>query len=377
MRAETIETLDGVKSIEDVWRSLAEARGNPFVSPEWFRSSIAHLADSAAPKVVAVYREDGSLMGVMPFVLDASRRPAAIRFAGATFGDRLHPAAAEADEVEVASAAVEALAGELRQRILLLEKVDAEAEWWQAMQRSAPARLARIEQQPSELPFVHLEGLDWDGYLAKRSSNFRQQVRRRERALHRDHRVEVRTATESSLEADLDRLFELHEARWDSRDGSSSLQAPAARRFLKDFAGAAFGRGWLRLRLLEVDGTAVAGFFGWRLGPSFAFYQSGFDPAWADKSVGVVLMAATIRSAIEEGASEFDMLLGTEAYKRRFTDDSRPVQTVILVGAKRPLRLVLATEARARRLGKGLASRPAMGKIARGLARLLPTSRRS
>ncbi|MEK6251714.1 MAG: GNAT family N-acetyltransferase [Actinomycetota bacterium] len=53
-------------------------------------------------------------------------------------------------------------------------------------------------------------------------------------------------------------------------------------------------RGWLRLRLLEVDGVAVAGFLGWRLGDSYAFYQSGFDPSWPDKSVGVVMMATTV-----------------------------------------------------------------------------------
>lgn len=375
MRAELITKVDGIAPIEDEWRALAEARGNPFVSPEWFRCALARLPDSADPLAVAVHRDDGSLLGVMPLVRDSSRRPAAIRFAGATFGDRFHPAAAEEDEAEVATASLAALAPEWGGAILLFEKVDAGAQWWQAMQDAAPSPLARIEQQASELPYVKLEGLDWDGYLAQRSSNFRQQVRRRERALKRDHQVEVRTATQASLDADLARLFELHDARWDSREGDSSLRASVAKPFLGEFARAALGRGWLRLRLLEVDGVAIAGFFGWRVGRSFAFYQSGFDPSWADKSVGVVMMATTIRSAIEEGASEFDMLLGTESYKRRFTDSSRPVQTVVLVGAKRPLRALLAAEAGARRMGRKLADRPALGKAARGIARLLPTSR--
>jgi CelD/BcsL family acetyltransferase involved in cellulose biosynthesis len=88
-------------------------------------------------------------------------------------------------------------------------------------------------------------------------------------------------------------------------------------------------------------------------------------------------MALTVRSAIEEGAAEFDMLLGTEAYKRRFTDANRPAVTVALTPAMRPVRLLVAGEATARRLGRGLAQRRGSGPVARRLRSLLPTRRRS
>jgi CelD/BcsL family acetyltransferase involved in cellulose biosynthesis len=370
--AELISEPERLAGIEEEWRALAELRGNAFLTPEWFHCAREH---SGASPLVAAARRGGELAGVMPMLLDDSRRPRAIRFAGADLGDRFSPAAREGDEAAVAAAAMRSLADQGGKRIVLLEHVESERPWWREMQSAPRARYAAVPRSPSVEPYIDLRGLDWEGYLASRSRNFRSQVRRRERALEREHGFEVRQATEATLEADLDALFRLHTQRWDARDDSSSLEAEAPKLFLRSFSAAALARGWLRLRLLEVDGVAVAGFLGWRLGDRYAFYQSGFDPEWSDRSVGVVMMATTIRSAIEEGASEFDMLLGEEAYKARYTNSSRSVETVTLVRAASPVRFVLAGEAKARRVGRRLAQRPALGRIARSLRRLLPTSR--
>src|SRR5207253_1484014 len=59
----------------------------------------------------------------------------------------------------------------------------------------------------------------WGEYLASRSSNLRQQVRRRERRLEREHELRYRLADDPArLEQDLDTLFALHAARWDERE---------------------------------------------------------------------------------------------------------------------------------------------------------------
>jgi CelD/BcsL family acetyltransferase involved in cellulose biosynthesis len=364
----------GIAEIEDEWRELAELRSNAFVSPEWFRSWWAHQRGSASALIVAVHRSGGALAGVMPLVLDTSHRPHAIRFAGATLGDRFHPAAAADEEGAVASAAMRILEQQgLDRHLVLLEHIDPERSWWREMQAASLRRRAAVEQQQTALTYIPLEGLDWEGYVASRSKNFRRHLRRRERALRRDHRVHLHAPTEASLEADLDRFFDLHALRWRER-GSSSLEAKGAKEVLRSFAAEAQRRGWLRLRLLEVDGAAVAAFFGWRLGDVFAFYQQGFDPAWSRRSVGVVIAAVTIREAIEEGANEFDFLLGTEAYKSSFTTTARPGATIVLTRAMHPTRLLIAGEARARR---AIAGRPALGRVVRSLARLVPTPRRS
>jgi CelD/BcsL family acetyltransferase involved in cellulose biosynthesis len=70
---------------------------------------------------------------------------------------------------------------------------------------------------------------------------------------------------------------------------------------------------------------------------------------WAEKSVGLVLMAQTVRSAIEEGAEEYDLLLGDETYKARFATDEREVETLVVAGALDPTRLLAQVDAGVRR----------------------------
>lgn len=375
MQAELITDRGAIASLEDEWRELAVLRGNAFITPEWFRAWWDHRPDSIEPLVVAVRDHDGTLAGVVPLVLDCQRRPRAIRFAGATWGDRFGLAARVEQEQQVAAAAMVAIEAEGFDRYMLhLDHVEADAAWWPELERSAAKRLAMAEQQRFQTPRLNLSGFDWDSYLASRSPNFRQQLRRRERRLRDGHDIAIRTATEETLELDLAHLFSLHERRW--ADRASSLQTPGVVPFLGDLATALLSQGWLRLRLLEADGVPVAGFLGWRIGGTYTFYQSGFDPTWASMSVGTVMMADTIRSAIEEGAEQFDMLLGNEPYKLRFANDSYTVQTVVLTRAMHPNRLLASGEAWARRNGAGLRGRTGFERVNRVLRRLLPTADR-
>ena len=377
LNAELITDASVIAPIEAEWRVLAEQRSNGFITPEWFRSWWENQGhQSSSPLISVVRRPSGSVAGVMPLVLDESSRPRAIRFAGATIGDRFHPAASEADEVSVALATMRALkiAG-LDQRMILLERADTDSHWWRLMQRVSSVRRTIVEQQQTVVPFIDLTGLDWETYLARRSKNFRKQVRRAERALVRRHSMKLRSATDETLSADIAELFRLHDLRRNGL-GGSSLDA-AARRSLRAFAFAAHRQGWLRLSVMEADGAPVSALFAWRVGESYVSYQGGFDPAWAKLSVGVAIEAINVRKAIEEGAAEYDFLLGTESWKRRFTTDARPTQTAVLLRARHPTRVLVAAEAQARRAGGGMRERKHVSNLIRSLHGLIPTARGS
>jgi len=63
--------------------------------------------------------------------------------------------------------------------------------------------------------------------------------------------------------------------------------------------------------------------YGFFYNRQFAFYQHGFDERYGQYSVGVVLMALTLRAAIVEGAQTFDLLWGAESYKWLWTKKAR------------------------------------------------------
>jgi CelD/BcsL family acetyltransferase involved in cellulose biosynthesis len=354
----------------DEWRALAEAAGNAFTTPEWYGAYARHYGADAPPFVVRVRDADGALAGLLPLC----RSGRTVRFAGANVGDRFAPVAVAGREAEVARAAARALGREA----VVLHNVDAGAPWIGALGEGLRGRVAAIRLRGSVMPFVPLTGHTWDTFLGARSRNFRSQVRRKERALVDGEGATFRaTAVPGEVRADVAEFFRLHNSRWDEREGGSTITSPTVHAFHADFAAAALERGWLRMSFLEVEGTAVAALYAWRIGGRYAYFQAGFDTAWADKSVGLVLMAHTVREAIEEGADEYDLLLGDETYKARFATDERAVETLVVAGALDPTRLLAQVDAGVRRATDGLSPelRTRLRDIAKPVLARMPGTR--
>src|SRR5207302_10088997 len=130
-------------------------------------------------------------------------------------------------------------------------------------------------------------------------------------------------------------LVSLHQRRWQGRGGSDGLHTPALLAFHEEVSQLALARGWLRLFVLSLDGRPAAALYGFRYGPVFYFYQSGFDPTYSRYSVGLVLMGLAIKSALEEGAQEYDLLHGTESYKFHWAAQTRELGGIELLPAAR------------------------------------------
>lgn len=373
MRATLVTELDGVAEIEDEWRTLAILRGNAFLTPEWFRAWVAPQGGQT-PLAVVVRDSRGAVAGVLPLAADAARRPRAIRFAGSRYGDRFGIASRPEDESAVAATAIGALeSGPGGGRVLVLNRIDANAQWPAALAAAAGRRLALVDQGGAELPHVSVADLDWDGYLAQRSRKFRQRIARGLERGMEDQGIPFsvhESGGPAEVERDMALLFRLHDLRH-ARSGSSIASA-RVRASLTSFALAAREQGWLRLRVLEISGKPAAAYLAWRLGPSYAVYQSGFDPSFADQSAGMLLLNDTVRSAIGERAHEVDLLLGGEPYKWRFAPESRHVRSVVLVAATSPIRLLIAAEAIARRRSRRLAASSRLGRALRRIASRLP-----
>jgi CelD/BcsL family acetyltransferase involved in cellulose biosynthesis len=357
-RTELVTKIGEVTALAPEWRALAERRGNAFLTPEWFLAWLRHCGQGWEPHVAVARTARGTLRGLLPMVSSESNGRREVRVC--PIGDRFQPVAEDWDEEALATAIAPAIAPPGRGlRSLLLENVDAEAEWWRALAKAFPAPLAAVERNEATLPLVELAGIDWDEYLAGRSRQLRSQLGRKLRSLRKEHDVRFRrTRRLEEVPADLLTLFRLHDARWAERPESSALADPEIRTFHLEFATAAFERGWLRLVVMEVDDEPIAALYGWLIGGRWSYYQAGFDPAWSRDSPGFLLLAETIRQAIEEGATEYDMLMGDEGFKRRFATSSRTVRTILLAPRGHQVHINAAAAARLRRAWRTLPSRP-------------------
>ena len=292
-------------SVRAVWESLAAAAPSPFTTWAWADAWWRQWgrADRAAVRVCR--RADGSPAALLG-LCRAGRGPLrTLRWIGHGPGDELGPVCAPADR-GLAAAGLRA-AVEAEGRLLLADRLRADEGWDRLLGGVV------LRREPS--PALALES-DWDAYLASRSANFRQGLRRRERRLARAHGLRFRlTGDPDRLPADLGTLFALHAARFGER---SSIAAPRTRAFHHDLAARALTGGWLRLWIAELDGRPAAAWYGFRVGGREWYYQAGWDPSRAHDGIGLVLLAHTVREAIRDGMQEYRFLRGDEPFKARF-----------------------------------------------------------
>ena len=314
------DLLDGIGAADAHWAGLAEAGGNVFSTPEWASVWWSHFGADRELRVLAGRDADGSTKVILPLYVNRARPLRVLRFLGHGPADQLGPVCAPADRESVAAALRPLLADRRWRADLLVGDRLGGAEGW-SERTGATVLLA----EPS--PTLAIDGQTWDEFLASKSKNFRDQVRRRERKLAKSHELSFRLSDASRLDEDMGTLLRLHSARWE--DASAAFE-PELEAFHRDFAAVALERGWLRLWLAEVDGSPVAAWYGLRFAECECFYQSGRDPAWDEHSVGFILLAHTIRSAFEDGMREYRFLRGGDAYKGRFADADAGVETTVL-----------------------------------------------
>ncbi|HEV7615870.1 MAG TPA: GNAT family N-acetyltransferase [Solirubrobacterales bacterium] len=315
-----VTPLPDIEQLRGPWEELSRLGCNPFLSWEWASTWWRHFGREREQKILGCHDAAGKLVGIVPLYYDAKRPLRLLRFIGHFPADQLEPLCAPADLAAVIGSARRQLAAESCWDLLLTERLPGAAD--------LGAELGTQPMRCEATPELRLETADWDEFLASKSSNFRGQIRNRQRRLERDHGLEFRLAEDPErLQADMDTLFKLHELRYGSAEKGLGAFSDELASFHRDFARLALENGWLRLWFAELDGEPAAAWYGFRLGGADWFYQSGRDPERDRQSVGFVLMAHTLRDAVESGMRTYKLLLGAEEYKKRFSNSEPTVET--------------------------------------------------
>jgi CelD/BcsL family acetyltransferase involved in cellulose biosynthesis len=328
---ETIREVSGFAALQQEWNELLQASDSDgfFLTWEWLYTWWKHLSGDRQLFIVVV-RCEGVLSAVAPCCLspqNLSRRRLlpVLEFLGngSVGSDYLDVIVRRGHEQEARLALSSSLAGE---RLVVR---------WTQLKRggSLAAGIASAlvedgwscaESETNICPFIRLAGKSWESYLATLGAEHRYNFHRKWKRLNRDYIVsfeQVRTQEQCGESIDL--VIAQHNLRWRDRGGSDAFHTPGLVEFHREFCQVALEHGWLRLYVLRLDGRPAACLYGFLYGRTFYFYQSGLDAAYNKQSAGLVTMGLAIRSAIEEGAEEYDLLHGNEAYKAHWSRESR------------------------------------------------------
>lgn len=311
MRVIVHRTPDWPRTLRDDWRALfdADSTATPFQSWEWNSIWWNRFGRSRSPYLLAAYMGD-DLVGLLPLIR-AIGPWRTLRSMAVGPSDYLGPIA----QPTVRQAVVDAFLEHLKEAPA--DMIDLH-QWTESTGFGDPvdqATCLRLDLPPT-----------FDGYLGGLSKSLRYDVRRLERTdILKIHQPEVAAA--------LDVLFDLHVKRWRSR-GLPGVFGRRIRKFHEEWAEAAKSNGWLRLSVLEHEGHSIGAIYAMTRGGRCYYYQAGFDPAASKLSPGTLLVASTIRHAIEEGVTTFDFCRGDEPYKRRWKPQSAVVNQRLLFATK-------------------------------------------
>ncbi|HEX8159998.1 MAG TPA: GNAT family N-acetyltransferase, partial [Solirubrobacteraceae bacterium] len=314
LRLEPIESLDAPLP---GWDALALQVGSVFATYEWISTWWRHFGAGRSLHLVACRASDDRLVAILPLYVHRQAGLRVVRFLGHGAADECGPICAPADRPAVGRALRRQI-NLLRADVLLVEQVPASFGW----DALIGARVLRSEGSP----IVRFHTSSWQQLVAGWGSNMKKQVGGRlVRKLQREHGLIFRvTASAEELATDIETLLHLHAARWGQETPAFSARAD----FHREFVGLALRRGWLRLLLMELDGRAAAALYNVRFADAEAYYQSGRDPAWSQRPVGLLIIAEAIRLAQQAGLGEFRFGRGGEEYKYRFANADPGLQTI-------------------------------------------------
>jgi CelD/BcsL family acetyltransferase involved in cellulose biosynthesis len=308
LRASLRSGISLFDDLRDEWRDLAAASpdATPFQTFEWQSTWWRHYGRWRRPLAVTVH-EGNDLVGLMPLV--RGRGPwRTLRPMGIGPSDYLQPLARDGYERSVAEAVIEAIANVPNVDLIDLQQVR-ETQWLAAS--SAVPPIVQSTCLVLDLPGTY------DAYLGMLGKSLRYDVRRLDKTLFKEGRAEIQSCRPEESDQALDVLFELHRQRWRKRHLPGAFVG-AAPRFHREWAHLAASRGWLWLSVLRVAGEPIGAIYAMTFGSTAYYYQAGFDPAKGAVSPGTLLVASSIRRAIEEGKRHFDFMRGDEPYKRRW-----------------------------------------------------------
>jgi CelD/BcsL family acetyltransferase involved in cellulose biosynthesis len=310
---------------------LDESNAGPFNAWEWLYPWCRRIAPDRKPFVLQARDRSGALVGLMPLGFECQwvlgRPVRRLAFLGETHvgSDYLDVVARRGLEEEVARVFAGAL-WELRDQWDVLDLTDLreDSPTVQVLRETFVRSRADLRMSTRYVcPYEPLpRGESFDAFLRRTSRRDNFLRRRKWLEKQEGYRIE-KTEAPGALAGPLTDFFRLHAARWEEDGGSQGIRGRGVESCHRDATQLLAERGRLRLYTMKVGGRAVASVYGILHRDTFIYFQSGHDPAWRNRSVGLVLVGETFRDAIESGLTQYDFLRGTESYKSDWTTQQR------------------------------------------------------
>lgn len=302
------EELD---ELQPEWEALLSQTLQPhvFFHPSFQRAWLEVFGDGREPLILSV-REGRRLVGVAPLMREGRR----LTFVGdPDVCDYTDFVVTPGQELPFFACLLRGLADEEWDELVLPGLANGSATLRFLPAVAADLGLHLSTEPEAVAPHVHLPD-SWDAYLESLTKKHRHELRRKLRRLS-DAAGEARLRElrrPDEVASALDDFFRLHRA---SRQDKAEFMTEQMETFFRRMAVPLSQRGALRLFMVDIGARTAASVLCFDCCGGLHLYNSGFEPDLAALSVGLISKVLCLRTAIDEGKMELDLMRGNEAYK--------------------------------------------------------------
>lgn len=180
-------------------------------------------------------------------------------------------------------------------------------------------RIRRVE------PSFYIElGDSYGEYLNKRSSNFRNNIKRAAKKLRGLGEVSFRWTNEfHDFEEAYSIILAIEEESWKKKHGTAITSTKKQREFYRELWGGAYRKGRLRLCVLCLDQVPIAFEAGLLRGRKYYGVHGSYDEKFKKENPGTVLLARFLEGLVSDGVKEYDWFGEPFEWESRWTDTFR------------------------------------------------------
>lgn len=297
------------------WRALYQMHGKIFfTNPDYILLWWQTIGAAAGWEWhIVILREHGRLVAVAPLAVHVRRSVGIARWAGADVFDYCD---------------------------VLLEAEQYQAALWHAVENSPHytiALLTDVHPQSScrafldkhsrcygkaEASCLNLSWKDGDAWLKSLPSAYRKNYNRQSRRLEENGPVCYQVTQRTPLPPGVIDFLVEQKIAWCRQNHIESIfDAPRIKEYFTGLAERAAQSGKLALSSLYCGETLIAVQLDFIENGTFYTYMPSYHMEWSAYSPGRIMEYRSIMWAIDNGCSRFDLMRGSEEYKKRLTDD--------------------------------------------------------
>ena len=212
-------------------------------------------------------------------------------------------------------------------RRLELESLRPESVSLRFLLPAAAAKGLKTERADTDVTLEMPLPESWEDYLMSLEAHQRHEVRRKARRLEGAGAVEFDIKAPQNVTEELSSLILLLRV---SRADKADFMTPEMEAYFGRLAEAMNQSGWLRFGHLRLAGETVASVMCFDYNGTRYLYNSGYDPARRNLSVGLLSKIYSIQEAVATGMNAYDYLKGSEIYKYHLGGREIPVARAVI-----------------------------------------------